>query len=258
METVIKIKELYAYYDNVCALENINLEVYKNDFLGIIGPNGGGKTTLLKAILGLIKPSGGLINVFDESPKKAVKFVGYVPQFSKFDKQFPIDVTDTVLMGRLSTHKGLFRAYSKFDKEITEHFLHDLEIYDLRHRQIGELSGGQLQRVLVARALVSEPRILLLDEPTASVDSAYKTQIYEILKKINNDIPIIIVTHDLGAISAYVKTIACLNRKMYYHGHAEINQNIIEKMYGCPIDLIGHGTPHRVLREHDNREHQHD
>lgn len=256
MENALEIQGLYVYYGNVCALENINITIKQNEFLGIIGPNGGGKTTLLKVILGLLKPSKGTVNIFGVPPQKGNRFAGYVPQFMKFDKHFPINVMDTVLMGRLSAHEGLIRRYSNYDKEIAQSFMHKLEIYDLRKRQIGQLSGGQLQRVLIARALTSEPRILLLDEPTASVDSMYKMQIYEILKQINKDIAVVIVTHDLGVVSSYVKTVACLNRTMYYHGDAEINDNIVEKMYGCPIDLIGHGIPHRVLREHggDNRD----
>lgn len=126
-----------------------------------------------------------------------------------------------------------------------------LEIADLKHRQIGQLSGGQLQRVLIARALAVEPRILILDEPTASVDSASKTRIYEILKELNQEMTILIVTHDLSAVSSNIDKIACLNQQLFYHGRTELEAGLVEKVYGCPVDLIAHGVPHRVLRGHE-------
>lgn len=256
MEPVIKIEGVNVYYDNVCALSNINLTVNGREFLGIIGPNGGGKTTLLKLILGLIKPSAGNIKIFEQPPDKAQKVIGYVPQFTKFDKRFPINVEDVVLMGRLSQHTKVFHQYTQEDRSFVKALMKKLEISDLNDRQIGQLSGGQLQRVLIARALAMEPRILLLDEPTASVDSHSKTQIYSLLKQLNEDVTIIIVTHDIGVVSSYINRIACLNRELYYHGETELNKTVIEKVYGCPVDLIGHGIPHRVLGEHSAENHE--
>jgi zinc transport system ATP-binding protein len=148
----------------------------------------------------------------------------------------------------------LFLKYSEPDHAIVASLLDKLELADLKNKQIGQLSGGQLQRVLIARAMAMEPRILVLDEPTASVDSASKSRIYEILKELNTSITILIVTHDLSAVSSHIHKIACLNHELYYHGDAELNEEIVEKAYGCPVDLIAHGVPHRILRRHETGE----
>lgn len=240
-KTVIKINNLTVYYGNICALSNINLEILDKDFLAIIGPNGGGKSTLLKAIMGFIKPDIGNIYIKEK--------IGYVPQFSKFDKSFPICVHDVILMGRLNGNSAFFR-FSEEDKKITSDLMQKLDIFELKDRQIGQLSGGQLQRVLIARALAINPSILLLDEPTASLDSTSQTNIYKLLCELNKDMTIITISHDIGFISSYVKSIACLNKELYYHGKTEIDSNIVTKLYGCPVDLIAHGMPHRVLKKH--------
>lgn len=255
MEAAIKIENLSAYYGDVCALSNINLTVKEKDFLGILGPNGGGKSTLLKVVLGILKPSEGYVKVFGESPENVSTPIGYVPQFSKFDKSFPISVKEAVLFGRLGFKNKLFHRFSKKDKEIVDTLMDKLDIYSLRNRQIGQLSGGQLQRVLVARALAVHPRILLLDEPTASVDTSSKSEIYDILKDLNREMTIVVVTHDIGAVSSYVKSLCCLNRVLHYHGEPKLTSSIIQKVYGCPIDLIAHGVPHRVLDEHKEEKH---
>lgn len=257
MEAAIEIKGVNVYYDNICALSNINLTVNNGDFLGIIGPNGGGKSTLLKVILGLIKPLTGSVKIFGQPPDKAEKIIGYVPQFTKFDRRFPINVMDVVLMGRLSKQTREFYRYTQEDKQFVKALMKKLEICNLGDRQIGQLSGGQLQRVLIARALAMEPRILLLDEPTASIDAHSKTQIYSLLNQLNKEnVTIVIVTHDIGVISSYMNKIACLNRDLYYHGEAELNNTVIEKVYGCPVELIAHGIPHRVLGEHKIENHE--
>ncbi|MBZ4687904.1 MAG: zinc transport system ATP-binding protein [Clostridia bacterium] len=251
MENVVEIENVSVYYDHVIALSDINLTIKDKDFLGILGPNGGGKSTLLKTILGLLKPATGSIRVFGSPPHKVGGLIGYVPQASKFAKSFPINVWDVVLTGRLRKKNCLFRRYTLQDKEAVRELLNRLNIYDLRDRQIGRLSAGQLQRVLIARALALEPKIILLDEPTASLDSKSRTQIYSILSELNKYMTIILVTHDMGAVSSYVKSIACLNTKLYYHGEPELNSTLVSKIYGCPVDLIAHGVPHRVLQEHE-------
>ena len=248
METVIQIKTLSVYYGSICALEDVNMDVARGEFLAIIGPNGGGKSTLLKAILGLIKPSKGSITVAGQAP------IGYVSQFSRFDRDFPISVQDAVLMGRLTSKSGFFHKYTSEDRALVSELVEKMEIKHLKDKQIGQLSGGELQRVLIARALAVKPDILLLDEPTESVDANLKGHIYDILKKLNEEITIILVTHDIGVVSAYVKNIACLNKRLYYHGGAELDEEIIQKVYGCPVDLISHGMPHRVLKEHKDAE----
>ncbi|KYH30885.1 high-affinity zinc uptake system ATP-binding protein ZnuC [Clostridium tepidiprofundi DSM 19306] len=250
MNTIIDISNLYVYYKNNCALSNINLSVNEGDFLAIMGPNGGGKSTLLKTILGLLKPNKGTIKIMDELPQDSKGVIGYAPQFSKFDKNFPITVKDVVLTGTLAKKNIFFHTYGENDYKIIYDVMKRLNIYDLRNKQIGQLSGGQLQRVLIARAISMTPKILLLDEPTASIDSESKTEIYSILKELNKNMTIIIVTHDIGAICSYVTSIACINKSLFYHGEAEINDNIVEQIYGCPIDLIAHGIPHRVLKTH--------
>ncbi|NLN42594.1 MAG: ABC transporter ATP-binding protein [Clostridiales bacterium] len=249
-KNVINITNLTVYYQNVCALYNVNLKVKDKEFLGIIGPNGGGKSTLLKAILGLIPPSSGKVEVYGKPAAKAQGIMGYVPQFTRFHRDFPITVEETVLMGRLSGKTPIFHKYSKKDMDIAHSLMNKLEIYPLRKRQIGQLSGGQLQRALIARALAVEPKILVLDEPTASLDADSKSHIYSILEELNKDMTIIMVTHDMSAISSHVQSLACLNRELYYHGHSELSEELIHQLYGCPIDLIAHGLPHRVLKEH--------
>jgi len=253
MNEVIRLDEVWVKYGDLTILEKIDLSVENLDFLGIIGPNGGGKTTLLKVILGLIKPTRGRVTVLGNSPEKSRRFIGYVPQISHFDREFPVTVLDVVLMGRLG-RKGFLAKYDEEDKKAAYEALESVEMFELKDRQVGKLSGGQLQRVLLARALATNPRILLLDEPTASIDEPTKTELYELLKNLNRKITIILVSHDIGVISSYVDKIACLNRRLFYHGSKEIEPETIEKTYQCPVDLIAHGVPHRVLRKHKRSE----
>lgn len=250
MKNAIEITDLSVYYGEDCALSGINLTIPEREFLAIIGPNGGGKTTLLKAILGLVKPESGQIKIFDETGQTARLAIGYVPQFSKFDRRFPINVKDVVLMGRMAGRSSILLRFNQQDEAVVDNLLEMLEIDNLKDRQIGQLSGGQMQRVLIARALAVQPRILILDEPTASVDSASKNKIYDTLQELNADMTIIIVTHDVGAVSSHIDKIACLNQELHYHGDAELTDELVEKVYGCPVDLIAHGVPHRVLRGH--------
>jgi len=253
MSEVIRLDDVWVRYGDLIVLEDINLSVQNLDFLAIIGPNGGGKTTLLKVILGLIKPFRGSAAVLGEAPEKSRRFIGYVPQISHFDRDFPVTVLDVVLMGRLG-QKGISKKYSEEDRKIAYEVLERVEMLPLRDQQIGKLSGGELQRVLLARALVADPKILLLDEPMASIDEPTKTKLYDFLKDLNRKVTIVLVSHDIGVISSYVDKIACLNRRLFYHGSKEIEAEIVEKTYQCPIDLIAHGVPHRVLRKHKRSE----
>lgn len=247
---VVNLREVSLDYDGVTALENVNLSVQENDFFGIIGPNGGGKSTLLKVILGLISPQQGEVAVWGQPPLKNPRRVGYVPQHSSFDRDFPITVWSVVLMGRLS-RAHVLRAYSQHDRQKALESLETVGMTDLRKRPIGSLSGGQQQRAFIARALVRDPSLLLLDEPMANVDSSTQEELYELLSELSHRMTIMMVSHDLSAISAYVDKIACLNRRLYYHGSKEIPAEDIEAAYGCPIELLAHGMPHRVLRRHD-------
>lgn len=251
MTPALEIDRLSVYYGEDCALKDISLKVMECEFLGIIGPNGGGKTTLLKAILGLVEPQAGSVKIFGATGVAARRQIGYVPQFSRFDRRFPISVEEVVLMGRMAGRSPWLVRFDATDKNRVNNLLDRLDILDLKDRQIGQLSGGQLQRVLIARALAVEPRILVLDEPTASVDSASKTRIYEILQELNREITVLIVTHDLSAVSSNINRIACINQQLFYHGQTELEAGLVERVYGCPVDLIAHGVPHRVLRRHE-------
>jgi len=246
---VISIKDLHVNYDGFTVLDGINLSVYENDFLGVIGPNGGGKTTLLKVMLGLVKPSRGEVNIMGRPPDEARNYMGYVPQFSLHEHDFPINVWDVVILGRLSRKKW-FEGFDKKDEKAAERALEVVNMSDLKDRQIDKLSMGQRQRVFIARALVSEPKILLLDEPTASVDEPMQADIYEFLKSMKDKITVVLVSHDVGVISSCVDKIACLNCQFFYHGNKEISQEVLEATYKCQVDLIGHGVPHRIMRRH--------
>lgn len=246
---VICLKGVTVEYDGHYALKDVSLTIYERDFLGIIGPNGGGKTTLLKVILGLIPPTHGTVEVFGEKPEKTRHRIGYVPQVADFDADFPIQAGEVVKMGCLKYLK-FGREQLQECTERSESVMQQMGIWDLRGRMMGRLSGGEKQRVLIARALVTEPEILLLDEPTASVDSRVQSTIYEVLSKLNQSIAICLVSHDIGVISAYIKTVACLNQQLFYHGVKEITEEVLMKTYKCPVDLIAHGVPHRVLKRH--------
>lgn len=246
---LVELKKVSVQYGQTPALEAVNLRVEEKDFLGLIGPNGGGKTTILKAILGLVEPSSGEVLVFRKTPAEGRKHLGYVPQHSLFDIQFPISVWNVVLTGRLG-EKGITGKYGEKDKETAEESLEKVNMLDYKDRHISALSGGQRQRVFIARALASEPKLLLLDEPTASVDVHMESQFYELLKKLNEEMAIVLATHDIGVVSSYVKNLACVNRTVSYHPGGELKEGMLEDTYQCPVEMIAHGLPHRVLGEH--------
>jgi zinc transport system ATP-binding protein len=231
MNEIIRLEQVSVYIEQVCALDRIDLSIKQGDFLGIVGPNGGGKTTLLKVLLGLLKPFAGRIirNPPSDSPLR----LGYVPQFSRFDKDFPITVTEVVLMGRLMGRRPI-QKFNRQDRKLVHKVLEQLEIDDLQNRQIGQLSGGQLQRVLIARALAMEPDLLLLDEPTASLDTHYKTELRILLSDLNQRTTIVLVTHDLGMLASGVNQVACLNQKLFYHGSEWNEDSLLRHIYGCP------------------------
>ena len=246
---IAELQGVWIYYDGIPILEDANLTIGEGDFVGVIGPNGGGKTTLLKVLLGLVEPDRGVVRVLGQHPRKTRQWLGYVPQYAQYDRAFPIRVEDVVLMGRLPKRR-LLRRYTPEDHQVVAQALERVEMLDLKSRQMSKLSGGQQQRVLIARALASEPKLLLLDEPTASVDNRIGTDLYELMVRLNQDIPIVMVSHDMGAISMYVKQIACVNRTLFYHHSTEITAEVLEAAYQCPIEMIAHGVPHRVLQQH--------
>lgn len=249
MSKILEIKDISAGYAEEIILRDVSLIVNDNDFIGIIGPNGGGKTTLLKVILGLIKPYRGSVKFYDPTGSKPGNLIGYLPQINQIDLRFPISVLDVVLSGLMSS-ESLFSRYSGKLKRHAEDLLKQMGIYDLRGKTIGGLSGGQLQRVYLCRAIVSSPRLLMLDEPNTFVDTKFETDFYEILKDLNKEMAIIVVSHDVGTISWYVKTIACVNRNLHYHPTNIITPEQLAS-YNCPIQVITHGDiPHTVLATH--------
>ena len=249
-EEVVKLEDVSVCYNGTLVLDGVSLSVEQDDFLGIIGPNGGGKTTLLKVILGLIAPSGGRVTVLGQSPEKSRHYVGYVAQHSLFNPDFPISVWDVALMGR-SGKAGLLKKCGEEDRAAAQKALETVGMLDHKDQQIGSLSGGEQQRVFIARALVVEPKLLLLDEPMASVDPAMQADFYEILGMLKKRMAIMLISHDIGAVSVYVDKIACLNGQLFYHGSKEIGPETLEATYRCQVQVIAHGTvPHRVLREH--------
>lgn len=243
----VEIKHLSKNFNHLSILEDINLSIEKRDFMAIIGPNGGGKSTLLKIILGLLNPSSGSVKVFGAKPHKARALMGYLPQKISFHQDFPINVFDTVLSGR---YHGLFKKNTAKDNYAVHKSLEEVDMLDKKDEQLNELSGGQIQRVFIARAIVRDPQLLLMDEPMASIDPQMQNSFYSLLAGLKEKMAIVLVSHDVGAVSTHVDKIACLNRKLYYHGPVEDSAQGLEEVYHCPLELISHGIPHRILREH--------
>jgi zinc transport system ATP-binding protein len=251
---VIELDNVSFFYNSHPILKDVSLRVEERDFLAIIGPNGSGKTTLLKIVLGILNPSHGSVRVFGKQPGEAAGLIGYVPQETGLNKGFPISVQDVTLMGRLG-RSGRGRRYTSEDRAFARQMLEKVGMWEYRDRPIGKLSGGQRQRVLIARALCAGPKILLMDEPTASVDSQFQTDLYDLLKELNATITIVVVSHDMSVLSGYINSVACLNQTLFYHDAGEITDEMLHSAYHCPVDLIAHGgVPHRVLRKHDHED----
>jgi len=249
-KSVIDIKNLWFSFNGEPVLQNVNFALHHKEFLAMIGPNGGGKTTLLKLILGLLKADRGDIRILGQNPRQAARHIGYVPQDVHINKKFPISVLDVVLMGRLRSGIN-WSHHKRNDRICAQAALEKVEMDQFKNRHIDELSGGQRQRVFIARALVTDPEILILDEPTASIDAKGQAQIYTILKALNEKVTILVVSHDLLALSSYIKSVACVNRRVHFHGAAEVTGEMLEMAYQCPVELIAHGLPHRVLHSHN-------
>lgn len=245
---VIEIKDLCFSYNGQPVLTDVNFVLESGNFTALIGPNGGGKTTLLKLMVGLLHPDRGTVRVLGKHPRKVAHRLGYVPQEIGINTRFPVSVMDVVLMGRLRSFRG-WSGYPRDDRQKAREVLERLGMWDRRNRRIGELSGGQRQRVFIARALASEPEILFLDEPTASVDAAHQSEFYALLKELNRRATIVLVNHDLIVISKYVKSVACVNQGLHFHNSSEVTPEMI-RMYQCPVELVAHGIPHRVLSTH--------
>jgi zinc transport system ATP-binding protein len=253
MTEALKIKDLSVSYGSVAALSDVSLTVHEGEYLGIIGPNGGGKTTLISAVTGLLRPDSGTVTIFGEEGKKARGVIGYVPQNSKVSRDFPITVTETVMTAFLKGGAHPFKRFNENYRKKALSYLEMLGLSDLAKRNVSALSGGEFQRLLIARALATEPKLLVLDEPVSNVDPKSREVIYSLLESLNKSgQTILMVTHDLFAISSAVGSIACLNRTLVYHGEPKITDEISHAMYGCPVDLIAHGVSHRVLGGHSH------
>jgi zinc transport system ATP-binding protein len=237
-------------YDRRPVLEDVSLVIREGDFLAILGPNGGGKTTLLKLILGLLAPWKGRVTRHLSRRRGAL---GYVPQYAGFERNFPVRVADVVRMGRLS-RRGPVAPYRREDREAAQRSLERLGLGPVAGAHVADLSGGQLQRTLIARALASEPEVLLLDEPLASVDAEIRESLVETLVELNRQVPVVVVTHDLTPFAGAVRQVACVNRRLHYHPGGQLTAQMLEEVYGCPVELIAHGVPHRVLAPHDDGE----
>lgn len=252
IEEAVVLKDITAGYGSDVVLDRVSLVVPRGDFLGIIGPNGGGKTTLLNVLLGLVPHRSGSVSILGEPPAGGRRHIGYVPQSGGHDPKFPVTVWEVASMGCI--HGGnLLRKTTTDDREAIADSLEKTGMLDQRDRPMGELSMGQRQRVLFARALAVRPSILLLDEPTASMDPGAASSVYELLQRLNDTVTIIMTSHDLTAVFSEVKTIACLNRTLHYHGREKLSAESIGRTYQCPVDIITHGeVPHRVLPIHLN------
>ncbi len=252
--TIISISNLSAGYEQRNVLHDVNLNVYKNDFLGIIGPNGGGKTTLIKCILGLMKPKSGEIRFFHDGEEVNHISMGYLPQYNAIDKKFPISVEEVILSG-LNIKKSLIGKFSNEQKQKVQEVIARMGLDGLGKRAIGQLSGGQLQRALLGRALVSDPEVVILDEPSTYIDKRFEMALYKILDDINSKCAIIMVSHDIGTIIQQVKSVACVNETLDYHADSEVDADWLDKNLNCPIGLLGHGDlPHRILGHHHHHE----
>ena len=246
--TLVSIRNLSVKYGNYTALEHVDLDIFEHDFIGIIGPNGGGKTSLVKAILGAI-PYSGTIR-YDNGLND--RNIGYLPQQNNFDRTFPISVREVVCSG-LQAKKNLWGRYSATDRKRADRWMEMIGILPVAEHPVGEISGGQMQRALLCRALISDPKLLILDEPANFVDNKFEKELYDILRTLNEQMAIVMVSHDIGTITSVVNTIVCVNRHVHRHDSNEITEEQLLN-YDCPIQLICHGeVPHTVLKRHEEK-----
>ncbi len=250
MKEIVSLKNVTVEYDGYKALENVELDIYDDDFIGIIGPNGGGKTTLVNTIVGAL-PYSGSVSLSSSLFDGTKRLIGYMPQQTDFDRTFPISVLETVMSGLQSEH-GFKSRYTKKDRIQAYAQLEEAGIKDLADKQIGEISGGQLQRTLLCRAIIMKPKLLILDEPANFVDNRFENELYTMLKRLNEDMAIVMVSHDIGMITSVVKEIVCVNRTVHRHRSNIITEEQLNN-YNCPIQIISHGNiPHTVLGRHED------
>lgn len=243
---VVELEGVSFSYNGRPALSDVTLRVAEREFVSVVGPNGGGKTTLLKIILGLLRPQAGSVRVFGGPPGKARPRVGYVPQQADCDRQFPARAIDVVLMGRLGGARW-WGPHRRADRQAGRRALEEVGLADVARRPFAELSGGQQQRVLVARALAGEPELLLLDEPTANVDIAAEEELYELLRRLNRRLTIILATHDVGLVSSYVESVVCVKQRVVVHPTSRLTGEVLAEVFGADHRLVRHD--HRCAEE---------
>ena len=256
-ELAVDLRDVWVFYNGLPALEEVNLEIKTGKYVGVLGPNGAGKSTLLKVILGLLAPSRGQVRVYGEEPQKLRhrgEVVGYLPQRPLHNPHFPVSVLDVVLMGRYG-RVGLVRRPSPRDREIALVNLERVGIPHLAARPIGEVSGGEQQRVFIARALCVEPRLLILDEPTVSLDACSQDDVFELIHRLKEELnlTVLMVSHDIGGVARHVDDIVCINRRIHVHQAPPIGRLGLESAFGCSVEYLFHGQiPHRVVKVHDD------
>ncbi|MBR3703781.1 MAG: ATP-binding cassette domain-containing protein [Alistipes sp.] len=246
--SIITLRNVGVNYEQSIALEDVNLDIFEDDFIGIIGPNGGGKTSLVKAIMGVV-PHSGEIEFAPALRRKNHLKIGYMPQVSQFDTRFPISIEEVVLSG-LQSEKGFFGRYTHADRQRATELLKQMGIDQIASRPIGEVSGGQLQRALLCRAIIAEPKLLILDEPTNFVDNNFEREFYALVKQLHERMAVMIVSHDVGTITSLVNAIICVNRHVHRHDSNILTEEQLLN-YDCPIQVVSHGhIPHTVLEHH--------
>lgn len=245
---LITLDRVSVTYDGCEALHDVSLTISDGDFLGVIGPNGGGKTTLVKAILGSV-PYMGTIHFAPELFDGGERLIGYMPQLTTFDRAFPISIVEVVLSG-LQGRRGFLHRYTRDDRRKAHELLDRMGLVSVADHPIGAVSGGQMQRALLCRAIISDPKLLILDEPTNFVDNRFEHELYQTLRELSERMAIVMISHDIGTITSLVKEIVCVNRTVHRHHSNRITAEQLAN-YNCPIQLLSHGSiPHTVLEHH--------
>ena len=239
LDKVVEFQNVSFSYNSRLVLENVNLTVSDKEFVWVVGPNGGGKTTLVKLLLGLLQPKTGVVKVFGSPAAAARRRIGYMPQQAQLDLRFPVTARDVVLMGRLN--RGLLPAkYSSSDKDTVRNVLQLVGLESMADSPLKDLSGGQQRRLLIARALACQPDMLLLDEPTANLDSIAERELFQILKKLNRQLTVMMISHDPAFVSDFVEQVVCVNRTVAVHPTTERDREFIGELYGDSLRMVRH------------------